>query len=155
MADVQYKIMFDEIFNLQSVNLQYFEMSMQHLELIGSYFSIDHTFSFNKATNRLHSHAGTIKEGNSIMIRAWRAVRPDEVNSIALDGYNDEWMKKYSTALIKQQWGANMKQFDGMPLPGGITVNGTQVWTEASEEITKLEEEFSLMYELPTNFLVG
>ena len=68
---------------------------------------------------------------------------------------NDEWIKKYATAQIKQQWGANMKQFDGMPLPGGITINGQQVWDEAKEEIDKLEEEFSLNYELPVNFIVG
>lgn len=155
MSDVRYRLMFDEMFNMTNVNMQYFEVTMQHLEMIGSYFSLDRTFSFNKANNRLYAHSGAIIEGNKIMIRAWRAVTPDEVNSIALDVYNDEWIKKYSTALIKQQWGANMKQYDGMPLPGGITVNGTQVWTEASEEIQKLEEEFSLTYELPTNFLVG
>ena len=90
-----------------------------------------------------------------MLLRAWQAVRPDEVTSYALDVFNDEWVKKYATAQIKQQWGANMKQFDGMPLPGGITINGQQVWDEAKEEIDKLEEEFSLNYELPVNFIVG
>ena len=155
MSDVRYRIMFDEMFDMTKISLQYFEITMEHLEMIQSYFRLDRTFTFNKATNRLYSHSGKIIEGNKILLRAWKALRPDESSSYALDVFNDEWIKKYATAQIKQQWGANMKQFDGMPLPGGITINGQQVWDEAKEEIDKLEEEFSLNYELPANFIVG
>ena len=155
MSDVRYRIMFDEMFDMTKVNMQYFEITMEHLEMIQSYFRLDRTFTFNKASHRLYSHSGKIIEGNKILIRAWQAVRPDESNGYAVDIFNDEWIKKYATAQIKQQWGANMKQFDGMPLPGGITINGQQVWDEAKEEIDKLEEEFSLNYELPVNFIVG
>jgi len=178
MADVRYRIMYDEMFDMTKVSMQYYEITMEHLEMVNSYFNLDRTFTFNKATNRLYSHSGKIigpkcsdvsytdktaceaagetwSVGNSMLVRAWKAVVPDEANSYAIDVYNDEWVKKYATALIKQQWGANMKQFDGMPLPGGITINGQQVWDEAKEEIEKLEEEFSLNYELPVNFIVG
>ena len=155
MSDVRYRMLADEMFDLTKVNMQYFEITMEHLEMISSYFRLDRTFTFNKATNRLYSHSGKIIEGNKILLRAYQAVIPDESSSYALDVFNDEWMKKYATAQIKQQWGANMKQFDGMPLPGGITINGQQVWDEAKEEIDKLEEEFSLNYELPANFIVG
>ena len=155
MSDVRYRIMFDEMFDMTKVNMTYYEITLQHLEMVQSYFNLDRTFTFNKATNRLHSHAGKIIEGNSMLLRAWKAVVPDESSGYAVDVYNDEWIKKYATAQIKQQWGANLKQFDGMPLPGGITINGQQVWDEAKEEIDKLEEEFSLNYELPVNFLVG
>ena len=178
MSDVRYRIMADEMFDMNKVNMTYFEITMEHLEMVNSYFNLDRTFTFNKANNRLYSHSGkivgpicsdeaeTTKEdcelaggtwtiGASMLLRAWQAVRPDEGTSYALDVFNDEWVKKYATAQIKQQWGANMKQFDGMPLPGGITINGQQVWDEAKEEIDKLEEEFSLNYELPVNFIVG
>ena len=155
MSDVRYRMLADEMFDLTKVNMQYFEITMEHLEMIQSYFRLDRTFTFNKATNRLYSHSGKIIEGNKILLRAYQAVIPDEASSYALDVFNDEWIKKYATAQIKQQWGANMKQFDGMPLPGGITINGQQVWDEAKEEIDKLEEEFSLNYELPANFIVG
>ena len=155
MSDVRYRILADEMFDMTKVNMQYFEITMEHLEMISSYFRLDRTFTFNKATNRLYSHSGKIIEGNKILLRAYQAVIPDESSSYALDVFNDEWIKKYATAQIKQQWGANMKQFDGMPLPGGITINGQQVWDEAKEEIDKLEEEFSLNYELPANFIVG
>jgi hypothetical protein len=178
MSDVRYRIMADEMFDMTKVNMTYFEITMEHLEMVNSYFRLDRTFTFNKATNRLYSHSGKIigpvcsdeaeltkvdceaaggtwTIGNSILLRAYQAVIPDESSSYALDVFNDEWIKKYATAQIKQQWGANMKQFDGMPLPGGITINGQQVWDEAKEEIEKLEEEFSLNYELPANFIVG
>ena len=155
MSDVRYRILADEMFDMTKVNMQYFEITMEHLEMISSYFRLDRTFTFNKATNRLYSHSGKIIEGNKILLRAYQAVIPDESSSYALDVFNDEWIKKYATAQIKQQWGANMKQFDGMPLPGGITINGQQVWDEAKEEIEKLEEGFSLNYELPANFIVG
>ena len=178
MSDVRYRIMFDEMFDMTKISLQYFEITMEHLEMIQSYFRLDRTFTFNKATNRLYSHSGKIigpkcsdeaettqvdceaagetwTAGNSLLLRAWQAVRPDESSGYAIDIFNDEWIKKYATAQIKQQWGANIKQFDGMPLPGGITINGQQVWDEAKEEIDKLEEEFSLNYELPANFIVG
>jgi hypothetical protein len=178
MNDVRYKIMADEMFDMTKISMQYYEITMQHLEMVKDYFNPDRTFSFNKATNQLHSHSGKIigpvcsddtiltqsaceaasetwTEGHKMLLRAWKAVTPDEASGFAIDVYNDEWVKKYATAQIKQQWGANLKQFDGMPLPGGITVNGQQVWDEAKEEIEKLDEEFSLNYELPVNFLVG
>jgi len=200
MNDVRYQIAFDQMFDLTKVNMQYFEMTMQHLDMISDYFKPDRTFTFNKANNRLYSHSGTMLgpscsvagtcsivayttealcvgagevwvpfvnqaiceswsnvwyEGSKILLRAFVGVEPDEGTSYALDVYNDEWIKKYTTALIKKQWGSNMKQFDGMPLPGGIVVNGQQLWDEANEEILRLEEQFSLEYEMPTNFLVG
>ena len=199
MNDVRYQIAFDQMFDLTKVNMQYFEMTMQHLDLISDYFKPDRTFTFNKANNRLYSHSGTMLgpscnvkgvcsdvslttealcvspatwtsystesicttagetwyEGSKIVLRAFVGLAPDTGTSYALDVYNDEWIKKYATALIKKQWGSNMKQFDGMPLPGGIVVNGQQLWDEANEEILRLEEQFSLEYEMPTNFLVG
>ena len=178
MSDVRYRIMADEMFDMTNISMQYFEITMEHIEMVNSYFRLDRTFTFNKANHRLYSHSGKIigpscsddtsvtqvacealeetwTVGATMLLRAWHAVVPDEGTSYALDVFNDEWVKKYSTALIKQQWGANLKQFDGMPLPGGITINGQQVWDEAKEEIDVLLEQFSLNYELPVNFIVG
>ena len=200
MSDVRYKMAFDQMFDMTKVSMQYYEMSMQNLDMISDYFNPDRTFTFNKANNRLYSHSGTILgpscevkgvcsdasfktestctvglgtwsmydteskcttagvswyPGNKMLIRAFVGLDPDETTGYALDVFNDEWIKKYTTALIKKQWGSNMKQFDGMPLPGGIVVNGQQLFDEANEEILRLEEEFSLNYELPANFIVG
>ena len=65
------------------------------------------------------------------------------------------FLKKYLTALIKRQWGINIKKFDGMQLPGGVTMNGQQIYDEAVQEIEKIEEEVQLKYEMPPAFFIG
>ena len=65
------------------------------------------------------------------------------------------FLKKYTTQLFKRQWGANLIKFEGMQLPGGITLNGRQLYDDAQQEITKLEEEMMLRYQLPDDFMVG
>jgi len=72
-----------------------------------------------------------------------------------LNVWDDRWLKQYATALLKRQWGSNVKKFDGVQLPGGLTMNGQQIFDEAVEEISKLEEEFSLSYELPVQMSWG
>ena len=65
------------------------------------------------------------------------------------------WLKKYATALIKRQWGENMKKFGGIQLPGGVTLNGDQIFSEAINEIATIEEEMQVRYELPPTFMTG
>ena len=69
--------------------------------------------------------------------------------------WNDPWLKKYATALIKRQWGENLKKFEGMQLPGGIQFNGQKIWEEATEEINKIEEELNSTHSLPVMDMVG
>ena len=69
--------------------------------------------------------------------------------------FNDIWLKKYLTALIKRQWGSNLSKFEGVQLPGGVSLRGDAISGEANEEIARLEEELQLTYELPVNFDVG
>jgi hypothetical protein len=65
------------------------------------------------------------------------------------------FLKQYATALIKQQWGANLIKFEGMVLPGGVTLNGRQMFDDATNEITQLREQMQLSYEMPPMFFVG
>ena len=69
--------------------------------------------------------------------------------------WNDNWLKRYTTALIKRQWGENLKKFAGVQLPGGIALNGQQIWTEADAQCTALEAELRDMYEMPPQWEVG
>jgi hypothetical protein len=71
------------------------------------------------------------------------------------DVYNDMFLKQYLTALIKQQWGANLIKFEGMQLPGGVTLNGRQLFDDATEEIRQIREQMQLNYEMPVDFYVG
>jgi hypothetical protein len=69
--------------------------------------------------------------------------------------YDDRFLKEYATALIKKQWGINMKKFGGMQLPGGIVMNGQQVYDEAVEELRMIQQDMQLSSELPVDFMVG
>ena len=71
------------------------------------------------------------------------------------DIYNDMWLKKYATALVKFQWGENLSKFSGIALPGGVTLDGQQMKDEAKEEILRLEEESRLNFEMPVLDMMG
>jgi hypothetical protein len=69
--------------------------------------------------------------------------------------FDDMYLKRYATALIKKQWGANLSKFNGVQMLGGVTMNGETIYQQALDEITKLEEEMKLGFELPVNYMVG
>jgi len=94
---------------------------------------------------------GNIGAGEYIVIEAIRKMDPTTYTDI----YNDVWLKKYTTAKLKMQWGQNLIKFDGILLPGGVTLNGRQLVDDAKEEITQLEEELRLGYELPVMDMIG
>ena len=71
------------------------------------------------------------------------------------DVWNDRFLKKYATALIKKQWGENMKKFGGIQMPGGVTLNGKEIWDEAVEELSKLEEDMYTMTSMPSEIFTG
>ena len=104
--------------------------------------------------NRLHIDVDwgrTIIEGDYIMVDAYSTIDPTTYTDI----YNDIFLKKYTAALIKRQWGTNLSKFEGIQLPGGVTMNGRQILEDANQEIAKLEEEMELKYEKPVDFFVG
>jgi hypothetical protein len=71
------------------------------------------------------------------------------------DVWNDRFLKKYATALIKRQWGNNLKKFGGIQMPGGVILNGKEIHDEAVEEIEKLEEDLISTNVLPGDMFVG
>jgi len=92
-----------------------------------------------------------IKAGEYIVLEAFAALNPDTFTEI----YNDRLLKEYATALIKRQWGLNLAKFDGVQLPGGVTLRGGQIYQEALAEIAQIEQRVYSEYELPSDFMVG
>ena len=86
-----------------------------------------------------------------LIIECYRKLDP----TVWTDVYNDFFLKKYATQLIKKQWGANLIKFNGVQMLGGVTMNGEMIYTQAQEEIIRLEEEMRLTYEMPIDFAVG
>ena len=155
LFDMGYHMRLNDVFMIQgmSTQIQTYEQSLRHLSLIEmSLNSVEH-LRFSRHMNRLHMDEGfgELKKDDYIVIEAMSIVDP----ATYADVYNDLYLKKYLTALIKRQWGANMMKFEGFQLPGGITMNGRQMFDDAIEEILRLEEECRLTWMAPDNFLMG
>jgi hypothetical protein len=126
---------------------------MENLEMIDQQINTTELLRFNRHMNRLHIDEGFdgLGVGDFIVVEGYEIVDPQTYTDV----YNDMFLKRYVTALIKKQWGANMMKFDGFTLPGGITMNGRQMFEDAVEEITKLEEEMQLAWQMPDDFMMG
>ena len=85
------------------------------------------------------------------MFEVYKKLDPETYTEI----YNDRLLKEYLTALFKKQWGTNLSKFEGVQLPGGVTLNGGQIFSQAQEDIRRIEKEVQDKYELPPNFCVG
>ena len=136
-------------------NILEYVQTQQHMSTVDLLVnSDDKRISFNRHKDRLDiimDWPNEVSVGNFIVIEAYRIVDPDTFTDV----YNDYYLKKYATALIKKQWGANLIKFEGMVMPGGVTFNGRQIFDDAVEELLKLEEEVRLNWEQPVDFYVG
>ena len=92
-----------------------------------------------------------VTAGEYIIIECYRKLDPTTYTDV----FNDIYLKRYATALIKRQWGANLSKFEGVQMLGGVTLNGAKLFEEANADIEKLEEQIQLAYELPPNYMIG
>jgi len=121
-------------------------------QVLGS--NADVPIRFNRHMDRVYFDAevGTrIAENEYVVFEGWAILDPEIYTSV----YNDRWLKRYATALIKQQWGANLIKYAGISLPGGVSLDGDKLYDQANTEIEALEEEMQLKYELPVDFFSG
>lgn len=156
---------FNAFYNLANVNvtgLNYFYMSQMHVTLLNRFFNPIKTFNFNAVTNKLIIAGGlksTENKWGGIIIRCLRRIYGETPShNSTIPSYNIwkiNWLQKYCTALIKQQWGQNLSKYQQVQLLGGVTMNGEQIHQQAEEEIQKLEEQLQLEYEEPPRFSWG
>lgn len=152
--DIKYQILINDLYTLMSTDIIYYTQVRQELELINQVLVGQKPIRFNRHMNRLHidmDWAADVVPGTYIIVECWRILDPN----VFTDVYNDMFLKRYATALIKRQWGDNMKKFSGVQLPGGVTLNGEVVYQEAVEEIRQIETEIQSRFELPVDMFVG
>ena len=150
----EYQMRLNDLNNFSGSSLVQWSMTLQNFSLVEQLFSIAPTMMFNRKQNRVYLEADWSEKFNVadvLVIEAYRALNPSQYGEV----WNDMFLKKYCTALIKRQWGENLKKFQGVVLPGGITLDGKSIYDEAVEEIIKIEEEMSLKYELPADGFIG
>jgi hypothetical protein len=154
MFDLRYQLRLHELYDFTSTSYVNFVLTQQHLRTLDMLFSGEQPVRFNRHQNRLYIDFqwGTdIQAGEYLIVEAYKIIDPNSYTDV----YNDRWVKMYSTALIKKQWGMNLKKFGGIQLPGGVQLNGQQIYDEADAEILKLEQEMQDKYELPAEFILG
>jgi hypothetical protein len=136
-------------------DLSYLFQMEQYLSLIDQQFNGMPQVRHSRRQGRLYIDGdfadGDIQAGDYIVAEVYQVIDPETYTSI----WNDMFMKDYLTQLIKQQWGLNMSKFEGMQLPGGITISGRQMYEDATAEILRLEENLRLEQELPVDFFIG
>lgn len=158
MFDARYQIALNDLYGLRtntySQSLITYAITRSHMQMLQDLLTPEKTLEFSRVTNRIYVNMDWKEQaflGQYMMFEAYKILNPETYTDI----YNDRTLKLYTTALIKQQWGANMMKFGGMELPGGIVLNGAEIFQEASSEVQKLESEMQSKWELPPQFFVG
>jgi hypothetical protein len=155
--DIKYQMMLNDIADMQNFagDLAYYEQLQQYLSVLDMTLNGTPQTTFSRRQGRLYIHGdfqdNDIKEDDYLIAESYQIVDPNTYTSV----YNDMWLKDYTTALIKEQWGMNLIKFEGMQLPGGVTINGRQLFDDARQEIESLRERIRLEHEMPADFFVG
>ena len=157
MFDLKYQMFFNNMSNFISFagDLSYIFQMEQYLSMVDRQLNGVPQVRHSRRQERLYIDGefadGDISEGDFVIAEVYQIVNPDSHTSI----WNDMFLKDYSTQLIKQQWGSNMSKFEGMQLPGGVTISGDKLYEAATAELIRLEESLRLEQEMPVDFLIG
>ncbi len=153
MFNVQYQIMMSEIQNLTSQGMAYFYGVQQYLGELDFVMKKEKDFRFNRRMEKLFIDVDwryDLKVGDIVAVELYRIVDP----TLYPSAYSDIWLRRYTTALIKRQWGNNLRKYEGLQLPGGVTFSGQTLYNEATNEMALLEQE-AINDSAPLNFFIG
>jgi len=155
MFDIRYQLRLNDLFDLSSTSVIQYQMTMDNIDLLQHILVGETPIRFNQHQNRLYIDMDwendVTADVDYLIIECYRKLDP----TTYIDIYDDIYLKRYATALIKKQWGANLSKFGGVTMLGGITMNGETLYTQALEEQNKLEEQIQLAFELPINYMIG
>jgi hypothetical protein len=153
MFSIKYQLFLNDLYYFNSVELLQYSMVKSYLEDIDFLLTTDKQVRFNKRQNRLYLDIdwGAQSAGNYLVLDCYRILNPSEFTNV----YNDSFLKRYLTALIKRQWGQNLIKFRGVKLPGGIEFNGREIYEDAERELDEITKRMSMDYELPPYDFIG
>jgi len=153
MFSIKYQLFLNDLYYFNSVNLLQYAMTKSYLEDIDHLLTTDKQIRFNQRQDRLYLDLdwGAQQVEDWIIIECYRALDPDTFAGV----YNDSFVKKYLTALIKRQWGQNLIKFKGTKLPGGIELNGREIYDDAVKDLADIKERMSTEYEVPPLDMIG
>jgi len=153
MFSIKYQLFLNDLYYFNSVELLQYSMVKSYLEDIDFLLTTDKQIRFNKRQDRLYLDIDWQAQnvGNYLILDCYRILDPNTFTDV----YNDSFLKKYLTALIKRQWGQNLIKFRGVKLPGGIELNGREIYEDAERELADIKSRMSMDYELPPYDFIG
>tara|TARA_Y100000768_G_scaffold324832_1_gene261644 strand:- start:195 stop:1040 length:846 start_codon:yes stop_codon:yes gene_type:complete len=153
MFSIKYQLFLNDLYQFNSIELLQYAMVKSYLEDIDHLLTTDKQVRFNKRQDRLYLDIdwGSESVGNWLVLDCYRALDPTSFTQV----YNDSFLKLYLTALMKRQWGQNLIKFRGVKLPGGIELNGREIFDDAEREIEGLRSRMFSEYELPPYDFIG
>ena len=155
MFDLRYQLRLNELYDFTSASYVNYTLTQQHLRSLELMFSGEVPIRFNRHMKKLLIDwawgASEAPAGTTVIAECYACIDATEYNRV----WNDRWIKEYTTALFKRSWANNIKKFNGLQLPGGVTLNGDKIYQEAIDEINKLEEQMETQYGAPLEFLMN
>jgi hypothetical protein len=153
LFNIRYQIALNDLYTLTSVAMTPYYMAMQHIQFLEYILVGKQPIRYNRHVNKLYIDMDwdRINTNEYLIVEAYEVVDPNDYTDV----WSDRWLLRYAACLIKQQWGANLKKFDGMKMPGGLTFNGQKIYDEASAEREVLEKEMIYTYSLPATDMIG
>jgi len=153
MFSVKYQLFLNDIYYWGSTEILTYAMTKRYLEDIDFALTTDKFIRFNQRQDRLYLDFdwGSATKDDYLIIDCYRLLDPNSYSRV----WNDSFLKKYVTALVKRQWGQNLMKFQGVKLPGGIELNGRQIYDDAQKDLEVIREQMSNTYELPPYDMIG
>jgi hypothetical protein len=153
MFSIKYQLFLNDLYYFNSVELLQYSMVKTYLEDIDFLLSTDKQVRYNKRQDRLYLDIdwGSQSKDTFLVLDCYRILDPNTYTNV----YNDSFLKKYLTSLIKRQWGQNLIKFRGVKLPGGIELNGRELYEDAERELENIKQVMALEYELPPYDFIG
>lgn len=153
--DIRYQLRLHEYWDLSTTSYVNYVLTMQHLRLMDQLFIGEVPTRFQKHMHRLYIDWDwgnySIQEGQHVVVECTSTIDPEQYPDI----YNDRWLRQYFVALMKRQWGANLKKYNNTPLLGDVRINGQQIYDEAIQEIKDLEDQLYRMYTMPLQYFIN
>ena len=153
MFSVKYQLFLNDIYYWGSTEILTYAMTKRYLEDLDFALNTEKQIRFNQRQDRLYLDIdwGSVSKDDYLVIDCYRLLDPNDFTRV----YNDPFLKRYLTALIKRQWGQNLIKFQGVKLPGGVELNGRQIYDDAERELDKIQEQMSNTYEIPPYDMIG
>ena len=153
LFNIRYQLFLNDLYAFGSIDLLQYAMVQTKLEDITFLLNPDVRYRFNIRQDRLYIDVdwAQINKDDYFVIDCFRILDPDDFTKV----YNDQFLKRYFTALCKRQWGQNLIKFQGVQLPGGIQLNGRQIYDDGVAEVAEIRAKMASDYEMPPLDMIG